>query len=116
MALVNVGGVNLPAPSAYSAIAQDIGKWERNARATMIGEFIARKAKIQMSWKYLNQNDLSTILNAIDPLFFSVTYLDEQTQTYKTGTFYKGDRTMPLYDFMNDVPRYSDFTVNLIER
>ena len=116
MALITVESVALPPPSGYSAIAQDVGKWERNARATMIGEFIARKVKIEMSWNFINANDLSTILTAIDPLFFSVTYLDSQTKTYKTGTFYKGDRTMPLYDFLSDVPRYSGFAVNLIER
>ena len=116
MSLITIAGVVLPAPSQYKTGFQDLTKMDRNARGTMIGEFVARKVKIEMSWAYINASDLVSIFTAIDPLFFSVTYLDQQTNTVKVGTFYKGDRSVPLLDFLSDVPRYKDFAFNIIER
>lgn len=82
----------------------------------MIGEFISRKAKIEMSWNYINGDNLAAILNAIEPLFFNVTYWDQKTKAYKTSLFYKGDRTIPLMNSLASTPEYKDFAVNLIER
>jgi hypothetical protein len=116
MSLISVGGVALPTPSGYKSGIQDLTHSERNARGTMISEFIARKYKIEMVWNFMEADDLSTLLTAIDAQFFSVTYLDQMTNTYKTGTFYKGDRSIPLFDFLSEVPRYKEVGVNFIER
>lgn len=116
MALISVGGVALPTPSGYSSGIMDLTHSERNARGTMISEFIARKYKIEMVWNFIEADELSALLTAIDEQFFTVEYLDQKTNTYKTGTFYKGDRTIPLFDFLSEVPRYKEVAMNFIER
>lgn len=114
--LITIEGLVLPAPSTYKAAQQDFTKILRNARGTMIGEFISRKVKIEMSWNYINESNLSAILNAVDPLFFNVTYWDEKDLIYKTDLFYKGDRNIPLLDRISDVRRYKEFAFNIIQR
>jgi len=116
MPLLKVNGVDMPSPSAMTPGEEDIGKWERNARATMIGEHIATKAKIELSWAYLSATQLSKLLTAIKPQFFNVTYIDPVSNALRTATFYKGGRSMPIMDYRNGVPRYKDVKFNIIER
>jgi predicted molibdopterin-dependent oxidoreductase YjgC len=116
MSLVTIGSVVLPTPSELNVGIQNISKAERNARGTMIIERIATKRKLELQWKYLTPSQLSTVLNAVDPVFFSVTYQDPQTNASRTATFYSGDRTLGMFDFQNGVPRYKDVKFSLIER
>jgi hypothetical protein len=94
----------------------DITQAERNALGTMLIERIAQKKKIQLRWAYLDGASLSTLLTAVDPIYFNVTYLDPKTNSYKTGSFYCGDRSTGMIDFRNGVPRYKDIQFDLIER
>lgn len=117
MALLKINGVDVvPAPSSMTIGDQDIGKWERNARGTMIGEIIATKAKLDLSWIYLTPAQLATLMAAINNTFFDVTYTDPNTNTPRTMTCYKGDRNVGVLDFVNGVIRHKDFKVNFIER
>ncbi len=116
MSLIIIDGVEIPAPSEYSVGIQDISKAERNANGTMIIERVATKRKIELSWKYLDKDQLAQVLNAVSPVFFEVTYIDPQTNGARTGTFYCGDRRCGMLDFQNGVPRYKDVQFNLIER
>lgn len=116
MALLKINGVDLPTPSSLTPGIQDIGKWERNARGTMIGELIAKKVKLDCTWSVLSGPEMAALLAKINPLFFNVTYLDPETNTFRTATFYKGDRNIPMLDYINGVPRYNGFKVNFIER
>jgi hypothetical protein len=106
----------MPPPSSLVPSQEDIGKWERNARGTMIGEIITTKAKIETTWIFLMPDQLSLILTTIKPTFFSVTYIDPVENQLRTGTFYKGARTTPVMDYINGVLRYKDVKVNFIER
>lgn len=116
MALVTANGVDLPTPTDLSVGIMDISKAERNAAGTMIIERITTKRQITLSWSYLSASDLSTVLNAVSPVFYDVTYLDPQTGGNRTGSFYCGDRNLGMMDFINGVPRYKDVKFDLIER
>ncbi len=117
MALITIGAVVLPTPSEFNVGLQDINNAERNARAVLIAERIrANVRKIELGWQYISRSDLAIVLNAISPLFFDVTYMDPVTNANRTGTFYAGDRNIPMLDFFNGEPRYKDFSFNLIER
>ena len=116
MSLIIIDGVEIPAPSEYSVGIQDISKAERNANGTMIIERVATKRKIELSWKYLDKDQLAQVLNAVSPVFFQVTFIDPQDNATRTGTFYCGDRKCGMLDFKNGVPRYKDVQFNLIER
>jgi hypothetical protein len=95
---------------------EDIGKWERNARGTMIGEIIATKAKLELAWSFLTAEQLQQLLTVIKPQFFNVTYTDPVTNALRTSMFYKGGRSMPVMDYINGVLRYKDVKFNIIER
>lgn len=115
-ALLNIGGVDIPTPSEFTPGIMDISKAERNTNGTMIIERIATKVKLEMSWKYVTAEDLSTILTAVDPVFFEVTYLDPKSNSNLTKTFYCGDRTAPMMDYIDGVPRYKDLKFSLIQK
>lgn len=114
--LITVNGVDLPTPTNFTVAVQDISKADRNANGTMIIERIATKRKLSISYSYLSKTDSSSVLNAVSSVFFTVTYQDPQTGGQRTGTFYSGDRTIGMIDFVNGVPRYKDAKFDLIER
>lgn len=116
MSLIKIKGVELPTPSEYSVGIQDISKAERNANGTMIIDRIATKRKIELSWKMLDSNTLSQVLNAVAPVLFTVEYMDPQDNAMKTGTFYCGDRNNPMMRFTNGVPIYKDVKFSIVER
>ncbi|WP_235886037.1 DUF6711 family protein [Paenibacillus cymbidii] len=116
MAVLIINGVDMPTPSAMTPGEEDIGKWDRNARGTMIGEIVATKAKFELSWSFLTAEQLSQLLNAIKPTFFNVTYTDPVDNLLRTALFYKGGRSMPVMDYRNGAPRYKDVKFNIIER
>lgn len=116
MSLIKINGVDIPTPSDYSVGIQDLSQAERNANGIMIIERIATKRKIEVGWNYLTKEQTSIILNAVSPVFFEVSYIDPLTNSNKTGTFYCGDRTVPMISFTNGIAKYKDVKFNLVER
>lgn len=116
MALLNIGGVDMPTPSDLTFGVVDIDKAERNANGFMILERIATKRKLDMSWLYLSPTQLSTLLNAVSGVSFTVIYMDPVTNANRTASFYCGDRTVGVIDFQGGVPRYKDCKFSIIER
>lgn len=116
MSLIVINGVDIPTPSSFSIGIQDLSNAERNANGTMIIERVATKRKIELAWEFLTREQISTILNAVNPVFFNVEYIDPLLGDIKNGTFYSGDRSMALIDFRNGIPRYKDIKFNLVER
>lgn len=114
--MIIVNGVAIPTPSTYQVGIQDLSKAERNANGTMIIERIATKRKLEMSWAYLSQSDLSNLLQAVSGVFFTVRYPDPQDGTLKTGTFYAGDRSSGMIDYKSGIARYKDVKFNVIEQ
>lgn len=116
MTLISIDGVALPTPSEYSVGIYDVSKAERNANGNMIIERITTKQKIQISYAYLSADDLFTVLNAISPVFYNVTYIDPSTNSERISSFYCGDRNMGLVSFVDGIPKYTGISFNLIER
>src|SRR5437763_1310277 len=116
MAFITVNGVNLPTPSDYQIGVQDLSNAQRNAQGTMIIERIATKKTLTLSYAFLNATDLSTILQAVAPTFYNVTYIDPVTNSNVTSSFYCGDRSLGMVDYQNGVPRYQNLKFELIER
>jgi hypothetical protein len=115
MALITIGGEALPTPTEFQIGYQDISKAERNANGKMMIERIATKRKLFLTYSYLTESDLAFILRKVAPAYFSVTYVDAQTQTKKSGSFYCGDRNVGFVDYIKEKPRYKELTFNLIE-
>ena len=116
MALINIGGTDLPAPASYNVTITDITKNDRNAAGMMIIERSSIKRSIQLGWNYLSGDDYSAVLNAVSDVFFTVTYFDPQNNTNQTGTFYCSDRQAGMIQFTNGVPSWSNVQFTLTER
>ncbi len=114
--MIRINGVVIPTPSDYQVGIMDLSKAERNALGTLIIERVATKRKIEMSWNYLNKDELSQLLNLVSPVLFEVDYINPQENSRKTGTFYVGDRKAGAIDYKNGNIRYKDIQFNIIER
>ena len=114
--MIKINGVSIPTPSTYQVSLNDISKADRNANGLMLIQRIATKRKLELSWMYLSQANLSTLLQAISGIFFTVEYPDPQDGALKTGSFYSGDKTAGAIDYKNGVVRWKDCKFNLIER
>lgn len=114
--MITINGVNMPTPSGYTEGIMDITNAERNSKGTMFIDRIATKVKLELEWSTLEQTEMTKVLNALEAsITFSVTYVDAKTGTNKTGTFYKGDRNIPMLDYIDGKARWKGFKVNLIE-
>lgn len=116
MALVSINGVDIPTPTDFQVGIQDISKAERNANGKMIIERVATKRKLFFTYSFLTESEAATLLKAIASTFFNVTYINPQTNSKETGSFYCGDRNLGMVDYRNGIARYKDLTFNLIER
>lgn len=114
--MIKIDGKEISTPSDYQVGIMDISKAERNARGDMIIERIATKRKLELSWRYLSKEDLSALFAAVSPVFFKVEYIDPQTNSTRTGTFYAGDRNAGALDYLNGTIRYKDIKFNVIEK
>ncbi|MCG7406786.1 hypothetical protein MH117_05090 [Paenibacillus sp. ACRRX] len=108
--------MGIPTPSDFQVGIQDISKAERNARGSMIIERIATKRKLEIGWRYLTDQQLKQLLNAVSPVFFQVDYPDPQTGGQRQGTFYAGDRTVGAMDYIDSKIRWKEIKFNVIER
>jgi len=116
LALLNIGGEDMPTPTEMTIGYMDLSKAERNANGLMIIERIATKRKLEIKYAYINSFDVSRLLTAVAPTFYNVTFLDVRTGYYQTASMYCGDRSVGWLDYVDDVPRYRDFSFDLIER
>lgn len=115
MAVLKIGGAEMPVPSSMSTIMYDITEAERDSTGTMHIDLVASKYKLECTWSYLTQEDMSKILNAIKAITFSVTFVDPESGNEKTINVYNGDRNIPVLRVVNGVNSYKDFKVNFIE-
>jgi hypothetical protein len=116
MAFLTVNGVVLPTPTDYSVSKMDISQANRNAKGMMVIDRITTKTKISVKWAFVSADDLKTILNAVAPTYYNVTYLDPVAGANVTSSFYCGDRDVGMVSYFNGVPVYKDLGFDLIER
>lgn len=114
--MLKINGISIPTPSTMTVGVMDITDATRNARGNLIAEIITTKRKLNLSYKYLTSSQLSTLLKAIEPMFFQVEYIDPVIGGWRTGTFYVGDRNVEVFTYVNENIRYKNITFNFIER
>ena len=116
MAIYSIGGVAMPSPQNFGVSLMDISKAQRNANGDMLLERITTKRKIAIGYEFLTGSQMQTILNAVSPVFFTVSYTDPLTNASRTGTFYCGDRSVDVLDFVGSTVRYKSCQFDLIEK
>jgi hypothetical protein len=114
--MLKVNGVAIATPSVYEMTIQDLdGESNRNASGDLIRDRIAVKRKINLEWPPLSQREISTLLNAVSSVFFTVTFPDPQLGMI-TKTMYVGDRTAPAYVYIKGEVKWSSLKMNFIEK
>ena len=114
--MLKINGVAIATPKTYEVTIQDLdGESNRNASGNMIRDRIAVKRKINLEWPPLSQWEVSTLLNAVSSVFFTVEFPDPQLGMI-TKIMYVGDRTAPAYQYKNGVVKWSGLKMNFIEK
>lgn len=114
--LFKIGVDIMPTPSKYDVSVMDLSKAERSSKGRMIIERIATKKKIAISYNYLIAQELAFLLTKLSPTFYDVTYLDPVSNTFKTASFYCGDRQVGMVSFTDGIATYENVSFDLIER
>lgn len=111
-----VDNAYVPSPSVYTYGLQDVSDPDagRTEDALMHKNRIAQKVTLGLAWNNIPTSAVSAILQAFDPEYVTVEYLDAKAGTYLTKTFYVGDRSAPMYSSILNI--WQNVTFNLIER
>lgn len=116
---LRIGGSSVKPPRNFTATVQtiDADSSGRNANGDMIRDVITRKIKLDCEWGPLSDSEISLLLNAVEPTFFSVTYPDPKDGMV-TKIFYVGDRSAPSYSWNNKYSalKWEGLSMNFIER
>ncbi len=112
----SIGGKSVKSPSTYVVTISDLSNSEagRSDSGMMYKLRMGTCRKIELSWKYLTTEEISTILNAVYPEYFTCMYLDPLTGMFRGAEFYRGDIQAPLYNAEMD--RWESLSFNIIER
>lgn len=113
-------GISLPEPAhgGFQVSIQDVDSAStgRGADGNMIRDRVAVKAKINLKFPPLTNAEMSALLSAVSDVSFSVSYPSPVSGGIRSGTFYVGDRTAPIYKTTADgVELWENCAFNLIE-
>ena len=117
MAMINIDGVDLPAPIKLKPPNSDIDS--KDSGRNELGGFQRDRVrqglyKIELAWKNLSSSDLHLIKTAIKPSEFKFTFPSEVG--FITKTMYAGDRDIDMVSYNSDFNKILwDISFNLIE-
>lgn len=114
---MKINGTDIKTPSELQIDISDIdANTYRNAKGEMTRDRVATKRKLNCKWNALTVAEMSTLLTAVQDVFFTVTYLDAMIGTEQTKTFYVGDRSAPVYRLVNGKELWEGLSMNFIEK
>lgn len=114
--IASVDGTAVKCPSKYQYELYDISDTDagRTEDTKMDKKRIGQCVKLQLEWDYVTTAEGSAILQAFDPQYIHVRYLDLKRNAYRTSEFYVGDRTAPMYNA--ELGLWENVAFNIIER
>ena len=111
-----VDSAKIPSPSGFQWEREDLS--DSSAGRTEDGKMhknrIGSKVALSLSWQNISTSDVSKILNAFEPEYVKVKYLDPQEGDFTEKTFYVGNRSAPLYNSKLGV--WSNVSFKIIEQ
>lgn len=121
MAILKINGVGIADPQSLQWDIYDLDSEEgagRNQSGEMFRDRVAVKRKLNCTWGPMEPQEMSTLLKAMDNVFFTLEYPDAHDGAYRTGTFYVGDRNTPMYMWNNEKQKFlwEGLSANFIER
>ena len=110
------GETYVPAPSKYQWGLQDISDSEsgRTEDELMHKNRIGQKIKLELEWDALSIAEAAEVLQAFNPEYVEITYLDALEGGFQTKTFYIGDRSAPLFNAYTGL--WDSISFNAIEQ
>ena len=119
--MVTLNGVSVIDPSENEWGLQDVSAKDagRDEATSMHKMRVGQKRKYKLGWKMIDPHNAAIILQAINSSeTFPATLWDAMDEQYETRTYYVGDRTAPMQQWMPnrvDGKLYSKLSFNLIE-
>ena len=106
----------IPCPSVYEWSLQDISASDAGRTEDMVMQKkrIGQVVKLRLEWNNVSILDGAKILQAFDPEYINVEYLDAKEGVYVIKEFYVDDRTSPLYNSKLGV--WSKIAFDIIQR
>lgn len=87
----------------------------RNANGDTVIDVINKKAKIQITFTPMFDNDMKALLNAIEDYVVNVTFRDAKSNSNKTITCYCGTPEPDYYCILPNKVLYKEMSLNFIE-
>lgn len=122
MATLKFNGKTMPTP-AHKGVTISTNKiWSANTGRTstgkMVGTIVATKAKLEIKWPPLTQDEVALIESVVSDAskpFVAVEYTDA-TGTTVSKTMYFGDVTYTQYSWSDGIRYITDVSVSAIEQ
>ena len=117
-----INGVTVATPKHSGIVVTEEPIWAsntgRSSTGKMIGDIVAWKTTIAVSWPPLSFDAAKTIRDAVisaDP-FFKIQYYDLETGSMKTKTVYASNIPRTLYSLAEGYQKYTDITITFVEQ
>ena len=117
-ALFRINGVALDTPSSLEVLISDVDDTvHTDFEGTTYKQRLAVKRSISCGWPPMSNERMSTLLRLMDNSYFTLKYPDPRTGAQRSGTFYAGDRSVPMYiNYGNGNWLWQGLAVDFIER
>ena len=102
MDILKINGQAIQNPVALQWEESDLDSSEgtgRNQLGDMFRDRITIKRKVSVSFPPMRDTQMSSLLEAISPMFFELEYTDPKLGRRHTMTVYVSDRSVPVYMF-----------------
>lgn len=112
----SVDGRAVICPSSYQWKLEDVSASDagRTEDTMMHKNRIGQVVGLELVWNNVSIEDAAELLQAFNPEYIDVTYLDAMEGKYITSEFYVGNRSAPLYN--SRIGKWSKISFNLIKR
>lgn len=112
----SIDGAQIHCPSSFVWKLEDVSASDagRTEDGLMHKKRIRQVIGIELAWNSITTEIASQVLNAFDPEYISMTYLDPKEGTFVTKTFYVGNRSSPLYNATSGL--WENVNFNIIQR
>lgn len=116
-AYFKIDGKDMPIPSAIGF--EDEVLWSSNTGRSSNGEtngdIIDYKKKIKLTWDLLTREEMKLLKQALKPAFFSIYFLDDEDNTFKTITCFRSNISSSVYGYAFS-HTYKDVSVDLTQK
>ncbi|MCH5203138.1 MAG: hypothetical protein J1F03_00235 [Oscillospiraceae bacterium] len=112
----SVNGKAVKCPSSYLWKLEDVSASDagRTEDTVMHKKRVGQLVGLELSWQNITTEDVSELLQAFNPEYITVCYLDAMQGKYVTSEFYVGNRSAPMYNAVRGL--WSNLSFNIIER